>query len=74
MESTSLIDFENLGSVEFEELADQVGAFVLDHDELCDLLNTAGATARETDVYKNLYGIFIRREIVETAKFGLSNM
>ena len=73
MVSTSLKDFENLSSAEFEELADQVGALVLDHSELCDLLNTAGATAKETEVYKNLYGIFLRREVMGTARTGYGN-
>lgn len=73
MVSASLKDFENLNPAEFEELADQVGAFVLDHSELCDLLNTAGSIAKETEVYKNLQGIFLRREIMGTRKQGIGN-
>lgn len=70
MVSTSLKDFENLNPGEFEEIADQVGVFVLDHNELCDLLDTAGAEAQETEVYKKLHGIFLQREIMGAGKSG----
>ncbi|KAB1443563.1 hypothetical protein [Pseudodesulfovibrio senegalensis] len=73
MQSYSLKDFKNVNAAEFELLADQVGTFVLDQSELCDLLDTAGQEAQETDVYKNLLGIFLRREILGTGKPGIGN-
>jgi len=70
MVSSSLLDFKNQSPAEFEALADQVGPFVLNHDELRDLLNTAGKAAKETEVYRNLNSIYLRREILGTGSFG----
>jgi hypothetical protein len=70
MVSSSLLNFKNQSPAEFETLADQVGAFVLDQEELRELLDTAGQAAQETDVYKNLLGIYLRREIMGNAHFG----
>ncbi|NDV17816.1 hypothetical protein GO013_00085 [Pseudodesulfovibrio sp. JC047] len=70
MVSANLLDFKNQSPAEFETLADQVGAFVLDQNELRELLDTAGRAAKETETYKNLQGLFLRREIMRTAPFG----
>jgi hypothetical protein len=70
MVSSSLLDFKNQSPAEFEMLADQVGAFVLDQNELRELLDTAGQEAQETDVYKKFLDIYLRREIMGTALFA----
>lgn len=69
MVSSSLLDFKNQSPAEFEALADQVGVFVLNQNELRELLDTAGQEAQETDLYKNLLGIYLRREIMGITHF-----
>lgn len=64
MATADFRDLKNLTPQEFEGLADYVGPFVIDQRELRSVLDTASQAAKETEVYKNLQGIYLRREIL----------